>query len=98
MGVASSSSRYGRPHPPPPRNAPPKEGELVWTKRLVKGWYAMAYYEADTPHGHGKIRVNVLLDSPDVSEETMRFLLWHEYLHLYLKAGHSKTFRELERK
>jgi len=74
------------------------EGELVWTKRLVKGWYAMAYYEAHTPHGHGKIRVNVLLDSPDVSEETMRFLLWHEYLHLYLKAGHPKTFRELERK
>lgn len=73
------------------------EGELKWTERLVKGWYAMAYWDPETPHGHGKIRVNVLLDSPDISEETMCYLLWHEYLHLYLKALHTKTFRELER-
>ncbi len=40
----------------------------------------------------------VLLDSPDVSAETMRYLLWHEYLHLHLKSLHTKTFRELERR
>ncbi len=76
----------------------PHGGEIVWTKRLVKGWYGMAHYDASTPNGHGRIRINRLMDSPDVSAETMRFLLWHEYLHLYLKAGHTPTFRELERK
>ena len=73
-------------------------GKLGWTDRLVKGWYAQARYEPDTPHGHGEIRVNLLLNSPDVSEETLRFLLWHEYLHLHLKAGHTKAFRALERR
>jgi len=43
---------------------------IVWTKRLIKGWYAEAHY-GDTPeYGHGLIRVNVLLDSPDVSRDT----------------------------
>lgn len=73
-------------------------GELLWTKRLVKGWYGHAWWEPTTPSGHGLIRINKLMDSPDVSPDTMKFLLWHEYLHLYLKGGHSKTFREIERK
>ncbi|MEO7034255.1 MAG: DEAD/DEAH box helicase [Polyangiaceae bacterium] len=73
-------------------------GELLWTRRLVKGWYGMAWYEHATPTGHGRIRINRLMDSPDTSADTMRFLLWHEYLHLFLKAGHTKTFRDLEKK
>jgi superfamily II DNA or RNA helicase len=77
----------------------PSEGiELQWTTHIVKGWYAMAHYANDTPPATGLIRVNRLLDSPDIGAETMRFLLWHEYLHLYLKQAHTKTFRELERK
>ena len=80
-------------------DAPPvHSGELEWTTRLVKGWYAMAHFDLETPHGHGRIRVNRLLNSPDVSDETLRFLLWHEYLHLHLKALHTKTFRDLERR
>ena len=74
------------------------EGRLEFSRGLVKGWYARAYPKAETPHGHGRIVVNRLLDSSDVSEECVRYLLWHEYLHLYLKGGHSKTFRELERR
>lgn len=73
-------------------------GELIWTKRLVKGWYGHAWWNATTPSGHGLIKINKLMDSPDVSAETLRFLLWHEYLHLFLKSGHTKAFRELERK
>ena len=72
--------------------------QLAWTKRLIKGWYAMAYYDpAATSPGDGLIRVNVLLDSPDMSSETMEYLLWHEYLHIWLKQGHTKEFRRLER-
>jgi hypothetical protein len=70
--------------------------EIEWTRRLVKGWYAMAYYYTEEPAGVGRIRVNRLLDTPDLSEEALRYLLWHEYLHLHLKAAHPKGFRELE--
>ena len=72
--------------------------QLEWTHRLIKGWYAMAYYDSETPHGAGLIRVNRLLNSADVSAETLRYLLWHEYLHLHLKGGHTKQFREFERR
>ncbi|KIG17736.1 DNA helicase [Enhygromyxa salina] len=71
--------------------------QIEWTHRLIKGWYAMAYYETETPHGEGRIRVNRLLNSADVSAETLRYLLWHEYLHLFLKVGHTKLFRQHER-
>ncbi|MCA9632069.1 MAG: DEAD/DEAH box helicase [Myxococcales bacterium] len=69
------------------------DGTLHWTKRLVKGWYAMAYFQEHPP----RIVVNSLLDSPDFSAESMRFLLWHEFLHVHLRAGHTKEFREKER-
>jgi superfamily II DNA or RNA helicase len=75
----------------------PGTPRLEWTKRIVKGVFATASWGPDSSVGEGRIRVNVLLDSPDVSEETIRFLLWHEYLHLYLKVGHPPKFRELER-
>jgi len=73
-------------------------GSVTWTRRLVKGWYGMAYIEQTEPQGLGTIRINRLLDSPDVGAETLRFLLWHEYLHLYLKQGHTPMFKEWERK
>jgi hypothetical protein len=41
--------------------------------------------------------VNRLLDSPDVPEDVVQFLLWHEYLHLYLQTGHTPEFWGLER-
>lgn len=72
--------------------------ELQWTTHLVKGWYAMAYWMAEKPAPAGLIRVNKLLDSRDVRAETIRWLLWHEFLHLHLQQGHTRTFRELERK
>ena len=72
--------------------------EIVWTKRLIKGWYAEAHYGEASEYGDGLIRVNVLLDSPDVSRDTMEFLLWHEFLHLWLKQGHTREFRSLEMK
>ena len=73
-------------------------GPLEWTKRILKGWYAFAYWKDHTAPATGRIRVNCLLDSPDVSQATIRFLLWHEYLHLHLKQLHTPTFRELEKK
>jgi hypothetical protein len=69
-------------------------GTLAWSRRLLKGWYGMAY----THENPLRIRINRLLDSPDISVATMRFLIWHEFLHVHLAAGHTKTFREYERR
>ncbi len=72
------------------------EGHIAWTQRPIKGWFGMAYLGAKP--GHGSIRINRLLCSPDVSDATLRYLLWHEYLHLYLNhPRHSLEFRNLER-
>lgn len=74
-------------------------GPVRWTRRPIKGFWAYAKYKDEEPQGHGEIRVNKILDSADVSAETLRFLLWHEYLHLHLKSRrHDAYFRELERR
>jgi superfamily II DNA or RNA helicase len=70
-------------------------GELEWTRRPMKGWFGMATLGHQA--GVGRIRISVLLDSPDVSAATLKFLLWHEYLHLHLMALHTEEFRRLER-
>jgi hypothetical protein len=57
-------------------------GPLAWSRRLLKGWYGMAYTREDPQ----RIRINRLLDSPDISVATMRFLIWHEFLHVHLAA------------
>jgi superfamily II DNA or RNA helicase len=69
-------------------------GTLTWSHRLLKGWYGMAYYRETPP----RIRINRLLDSPDISVTTMQFLIWHEFLHVHLASGHTQTFREHERR
>lgn len=66
---------------------------IEWTRRFIKGWYGMADFLGEL---RGRIRINVLLDSPDVSAETIRFLLWHEFLHVYLAALHTPEFRRHE--
>lgn len=71
------------------------DGTLEWTTRLVKGWYGMAYWsDASRP----RIRMNRLLNSPDVTADTVRFLLWHEFLHIHLRQLHTPTFRDYERR
>ncbi len=76
----------------------PHAGSITWSKRILKGWYGKAFWKLSDASGHGDIKINALLDSPDIDGSTLRFLLWHEYLHLFLKQGHTPAFRELERK
>ncbi|MBD2261192.1 DEAD/DEAH box helicase [Pseudanabaena sp. FACHB-2040] len=75
----------------------PAPARVEWTRRILKGWYGQAYWDTNATNGQGYIRINRLLDSPDMKAEHLKFLLWHEYLHLYLQQGHSSTFREHER-
>ena len=46
------------------------DGTVQWTRRFMKGWYEMADFLGPL---RGRIRINLLLQSPDVSAETMRF-------------------------
>jgi superfamily II DNA or RNA helicase len=75
----------------------PGEPSVGWTRHIVKGKFAQAKWEPDNKHGEGEIIVNRLLQSREVSQATLKFLLWHEYLHLFLKDGHPPIFRERER-
>lgn len=78
--------------------APLVRPTIEWTKRLVKGWYGTASWETDSLRGSGRIRINTLLNSPDVDSNVIQYLVWHEYLHLYLQAGHTPEFRNYERR
>ena len=64
----------------------------------MRGWYALASWEEHHALGEGSIRVNCLLNSPDISAEAVRFVLWHEFVHLHLHEYHTKKFRKLERR
>lgn len=75
----------------------PWRGTIQWTRRPIKGWYGKATWTDESPKGTGEIKINCLLDSPDVSESTLEFLVWHEYLHLFLQSGHTPVFRKLEK-
>lgn len=76
----------------------PWKGTIRWTNRPIKGWYGKAEWDQTSMKGAGQIKINCLLDSPDVSEKTLAYLVWHEYLHLFLQVGHTPMFRKLERK
>ncbi len=70
---------------------PSDEVELRWTKRMIKNKFGEAMID------DREIVLNKLLDSSDVSADTLVFLLWHELLHIHLRAGHTQEFRRLER-
>jgi len=69
-------------------------GALLWSNRPIKGWYGYAWFRH--AERQDEIRINCLLDSPDLSEATLRFLLWHEYLHIHLRSLHTPEFKKLE--
>jgi superfamily II DNA or RNA helicase len=70
------------------------DGSVEWSRRVIKGWFGMADFLGP---GRGLIRINCLFDSVDVSAAAMKFLLWHEYLHVHLAQLHTPEFRRLER-
>ena len=70
------------------------KGSVRWTERSLKGWFGKAFWDSTPP----EIRINCLLNSRDFSAASLRFLLWHELLHVYLRQGHTTVFRQLEHK
>jgi hypothetical protein len=76
----------------------PWNGSINWTRRPMKGWYGKAFWDDKMLKGDGVIKINCLLDSPNVDANTIEFLIWHEYIHLFLQDGHTPVFRRLEKK
>lgn len=75
----------------------PYTGTIEWTKRIMKGWFGMAHQTKK--QGKGRIRINSMLNSTKVSADTLKFLIWHEYLHLYFnEEAHTPRFRQWEQK
>ncbi|MGH4139460.1 DEAD/DEAH box helicase family protein [Clostridium sp.] len=72
------------------------EGEFTgiksidWTDKVYKQYYGV--YRLDD-----SIRINCLLNSPDVPRETVKYVIYHELLH-HKYWNHDKTFRKEEHK
>ena len=62
---------------------------VSWTDKCYKSYYGQYFYTS------GDIRINKLLNSKDVPEDVIKYLLYHELLHRdYYK--HDTVFRERE--
>jgi len=67
--------------------------DVDWTDKAVSRYFGMYIH---CQRGD-KIRINKLLDSKDVPEEVIKYLLYHEMLHCEYHY-HNKQFREQEHK
>ncbi|MDX1963966.1 MAG: DEAD/DEAH box helicase [Pirellulales bacterium] len=73
-------------------NGTPKLGDLRWMNRVSKGLFGF-YRQSDC-----SISINPILNSPDVPQFVMEFLLYHELLHADMPyAGHNPDFKARER-
>jgi len=64
---------------------------LGWSKKVYKTWYGMCY---KFKNGTYTIYINRLLCSPLVSEEAIKYLIYHELLHSSGLWNHGDEFRE----
>ena len=78
-----------KPHFP---NGSPKLGDLRWLERVSKQYFGFCRYS------DGAICISPLLNSPDVPQFVMEFLMYHELLHADMPyAGHNPDFKARER-
>lgn len=72
---------------------PPLLKDLTWSRREVRGYWGI-FRPSDK-----SIVINTVLNSPDVPQFVLEYLLYHELLHAdMLSAGHNASFRERERR
>jgi len=62
--------------------------DISWTDRPYRGYFGVCYSD-------GLIRVNKVLNSPDVPREAVKLVVYHEMLHLSIH-GHGQEFRRRE--
>ena len=75
-----------------PNGEPPKYS-ISYTDKEVKTYFGIYRYSNRT------IKINKLLNSPDIPRFVVEFVLYHEILHADMpNNGHDASFRERERK
>ena len=66
---------------------------INWSKKVYKTWLGKCYAYLD---GSYSIFVNILLSSPNVSREAVKYLVYHELLHANGLWFHDDEFRNIE--
>lgn len=66
---------------------------INWSKKVYKTWLGKCYAYLD---GSYSIFVNILLSSPNVSREAVKYLVFHELLHANGLWFHDDEFRNIE--
>lgn len=66
--------------------------DIRWTKRVFKSWFARCFNLGDSV----LIEVNLLVSSPQVNRETVKYLIYHELLHGNGEWYHTPEFRAAE--
>lgn len=67
------------------------KGNVKWTDKPYKGFYGRFWHESED------IEINCVLNSKDVKEEVIKYLIYHEMLHKDYKY-HDKAFKIEEHK
>lgn len=67
---------------------------IHWSKRVVKSWFALC--KKDPTGQYYQILVNRLLSSPRIEREVIKYLIFHELLHVNGHWQHSERFRGME--
>ena len=66
---------------------------IYWSKRVVKSWLGICKKLPDETY---TIFINRLMSSPLVSEEAIKYVMYHELLHASGLRNHGEKFREEE--
>lgn len=67
---------------------------ITWSRKPVKTYFG--YYNPN--EGQHRIVINCILDSPDVSTDVLKYLIYHEQLHANGMIWHDDTFYAEEAK
>jgi hypothetical protein len=67
--------------------------DIFWSKRKWKSYFGVA-----EGGKHNRIRINLLLNAPDIPgrDEVLKLVVFHEMLHFEVPGGHTPQFKRRE--
>ena len=65
--------------------------EITWTNKPYKAYYGRFYTDEELD----RIEINVLLNSSQVKREAVKYVIYHELLHRFIR-NHGTEFRRRE--
>lgn len=70
--------------------------KLAWSESVEKSWFGLCVREPQEGGDVYKIYINRVLSSPRVDREVIKYLIYHELLHLNGDWRHDEEFRKKE--